>query len=620
MGLSLVLGIADPASPEESYELERMWPTLEQPWYFCEPEAIAVSKDGYIFISDTLQHRIVKLDPNGKVVKSAGTKGSEPGNFSSPGGITIDHDGFIYVAERSNQRIQKLTEDLELVETWPSPVNPTMVDQPQGGLTADSQGYIYHADYRDDHIYKYGPNGSQVKQWGSSGVGAGEFNGPIDIAVDQEGNIYITDYLNHRVQKFTPEGDYLDQWGGQGSDPGMFDQPKGITIDSEGYVYVCDWDRVQKFTRDGNYITQWTINQQPYAGGAAGIDASPQGILYVTTQRSVQVFTSSGVFVEEWGSRGLGPGHFVSPGGVATDNEGYIYVSDRMNGEIKMFDPHGEYEGYWLAPKAYDITILNDIVYVSSSFGNKMSMYTKSGALIKEWAVDEAVFGFDVDLNGNIYASVRMASETGSVNGLVKYDSNGVIVGGPMSAGESDVAVDRNNNWVYTLITGGYKKYDTSLNLLETYDKFGDGNGQFRIPHCIGADDDGNIYIGDWQRHDIQKLSPDGIYLATIGELGTGPADMNAPDRIWVDKAKSLYVVDWANVRIQKFKRIDVDFDGDGKTDLGDAILALKVLTRIDSTGQTLSGIALSGADVNGDKKIGIEEVIYIFQKVSELR
>ncbi|MFC1505414.1 C13 family peptidase, partial [Thermodesulfobacteriota bacterium] len=75
---------------------------------------------------------------------------------------------------------------------------------------------------------------------------------------------------------------------------------------------------------------------------------------------------------------------------------------------------------------------------------------------------------------------------------------------------------------------------------------------------CIAVDNDGNIYIGDWQRHDVQKLSQDGVYLATISELGTAPSNMNTPDSLWVDNSGNIYVAELGNVRIQKFKKVDV--------------------------------------------------------------
>lgn len=545
------------AIAEETYKFERMWPTLEQPWYFFQPEAVEVNKDGYIFVADTWQNRIVKLAPNGEVVKSIGVKGTEPGNFDFPGGITIDKDGFIYVAERNNHRIQKFTADLQFVETWPSAVNPSMVGQPEGGLAVDTQGYIYHVDYHDDHIYKYKSDGTLLLQWGSSGTGAGEFNRPVDIAIDQENYIYITDYFNHRVQKFTLDGKYLEQWGHYGSGPGEFYQPTGITIDKDGYVYVCDEinSRIQKFTRDGDYITQWGINVDTYEGSPMGIAANSQGILYVTTQRSVMSFTNTGVFVERWGSRGTGSGEFQWPTAVAKDSEGYVYVADEQNGKITKFDSYGNYIGDWPVDNVNDMTIINDIVYVSQTW-HKMSTFKKNGELIKQWGVTELIFGFDLDSNGNIYAAVRRENETGSIDGIAKYDSHGVIVNEKMIGWVPDVKVDIKNNRIYALYEDGYKKYDTNLNLLETYNSYGDDNGQFKEPWCITIDDTGNIYIGDNQRGDIQKLSSDGVYLTKFGESGIDPGKFSSPNDIWVDKSGNVYIVEFGNVRVQKFKKV----------------------------------------------------------------
>ena len=540
LAASCLVGISDFVLSEETYVFERMWPTLQQPWYFYQPEAIAVNRDGYIFVVDTWHNRIVKLTPTGKVVKSAGVKGSEPGNFDFPGGITIDQEGFIYVAERNNQRIQKFNADLELVEAWPSAVTPNMMGQPEGGLAIDSQGYIYHTDYHDNHIYKYRSDGKLVQQWGSSGNGPGQFNRPIDIAIDQEGYLYITDWLNHRVQKFTSDGEYLDEWGGFGSDPGEFYQPKGITIDSEGYLYVSDSgnSRVQKFNRAGDYITEWGTDVEIYEGGPAGIAVTDQGILYVTTQRSVTVFTTEGVFLERWSSRGVGPAEFGWPDGVANDNEGYVYVTDSLNNKILKFAPNGEYVGDWHVISPSKIKIINSIVYLSQTW-NKMSTYTTNGNFIKEWEVPELVYGFDVDSKGNIYAAVQDKSETEDVAGIVKYNTNGEILAEDMTADWGpDVAIDNNTGVVFVPFRGGIKKYDEYLNLIETYvSETGEGNGQFMQPESIAVDNAGNIYVSDTIRNDIQKFSSNGLYLTTIGKAGTEAGSFSFSREISVDKA-----------------------------------------------------------------------------------
>ena len=554
-----VIDVSKPSAPEINYAFERMWPSLQQPWYFFQPEDIAVH-NGYIFLVDTWNNRIVKLTSSGKVVKSIGGLPSPGiGYFDGPGGITIDEDGFVYIADSGNHRIQKFTEDLKFMETWPSYGGA----QPHG-LAVDSQGYIYNAVPYSDGIYKYKKDGTLVLQWGSSGSGTGEFNYPIDIASDKDDFIYVTDSSNHRIQKFTSEGEYVDQWGSEGTGPGQFIQPNNITIDSEGYIYVSEQmnDRVQKFTSNGDYVTEWDTKiygdywDENYRidvleGGPVGIAVDPQGILYITTQRSVTVFNASGDYLEKWGCQGGGTTQFERPSGIAFDSEGYIYVADSSDSRIKIFDSNGVYIANWYGHPSFKMAIANDTVYLYNLSGKIMYLYTRNGEFISEWSVDEVIYGFDVDSNGNLFVA------TGS--GIIKYDAEGAIIAENMIGYVPDVALDSINGYVYAIYNYGYSKFDLDLELLDTYGGvWGENDGQFLQPESIAIDNAGNIYIGDIQRDDIQKLSTDGEYIGTLGRPGTSPGNFRNISDISFDSTGNLYVSETGNSRVQKFKEIEL--------------------------------------------------------------
>ena len=80
------------------------------------PSDVAIDGDGCLFVADTNNHRIRKVDPNGKVstVAGSGTKGfqdcaSADAQFKRPSGVAIDGDGCLFVADKGNNRIRKLT-------------------------------------------------------------------------------------------------------------------------------------------------------------------------------------------------------------------------------------------------------------------------------------------------------------------------------------------------------------------------------------------------------------------------------------------------------------------------------------------------------------------------------
>jgi hypothetical protein len=220
------------------------WPNLPQKFHprgiwrskgsgdrqFRSVEGIAVDSCGDIFVSDSANQTIQKLDSSGRFLLKWGSRGYGDGQFRSPMGIAVDSSGNVYVADRDNSRIQKF----------------------------DSRGNF-------------------LTKWGSVGTGDGEFWAPCAIAVDPWGYVFVLDGRMARVQKFDSSGRFLTKWGRRREVGGEFDTPCGIFVDSSGNVYVMDGARVQKFDSSGNFLNKWTIpapgrsyyNQYAYRCAAA---------------------------------------------------------------------------------------------------------------------------------------------------------------------------------------------------------------------------------------------------------------------------------------------------------------------------------------------------------------
>jgi DNA-binding beta-propeller fold protein YncE len=106
------------AASNEICQFERMWPILEQPWYFLHPQAIAVDDDGYVYIADSDNNRVRKFTADGHFVTEWGKKGTGPGEFNSPTGIASARSGFVYVADSGNDRVQKFSSSGQFIQTW----------------------------------------------------------------------------------------------------------------------------------------------------------------------------------------------------------------------------------------------------------------------------------------------------------------------------------------------------------------------------------------------------------------------------------------------------------------------------------------------------------------------
>ena len=160
--------------------------------------------------------------------------------------------------------------------------------------------------------------------------GAGLLIFPHGIHVDSEGNVWITDAqgpregaeeLGHRVIKFSPSGEVLLVLGeagvaGDGSDH-LLNTPCDVITAPDGSIFVAD------------------------GHGGQGGNAPPE-----TVARIVK-YDAEGNYIKHWGGLGSEPGQFRTPHGLAWDSRGRLFVADRGNVRIQIFDQEGNFQEEW---------------------------------------------------------------------------------------------------------------------------------------------------------------------------------------------------------------------------------------------------------------------------------
>jgi sugar lactone lactonase YvrE len=219
------------------------------------PGGLALDKEGLLYATHMMLHKVTVCDPQGKLVREFGKQGKAPGEFEQPGGIAFGPDGSVYVADQVNRRVQRLTPTGEPISAWGQYGvktgefgGNTSAASRVGGphfLAFNSRGEIHTTEGSVGRIQKFTADGSFLLAFGDNEIGPGHFGGgkglqgPIAIAVDAKDNVWVT-ATNHYVQQFTPDGRYLRGLGGEGSEPGQFRLPHGVAVDSQQHLYVAD--------------------------------------------------------------------------------------------------------------------------------------------------------------------------------------------------------------------------------------------------------------------------------------------------------------------------------------------------------------------------------------------
>lgn len=185
-------------------------------------------------------------------------------------------------------------------------------------------------------VLKFDSTGTLVKSFG-----AGMFVAPHGIFVDRQDNVWVTDYQDNAP---LPAGRGGRGGGGAGRGPaaGPIGPRPGST---KGH-------QVYKFSPDGKLLM--TLGK---AGGAAEPDffyapndviVAPNGTIFVSEghgagNNRILKFTKDGKLIKTWGKYGTGPGEFDQPHSLAFDSKGRLYVADRNNNRIQVFDQEGKF-------------------------------------------------------------------------------------------------------------------------------------------------------------------------------------------------------------------------------------------------------------------------------------
>ena len=175
-----------------------------------------------------------------------------------------------------------------------------------------------------------------------------------DVGVDRHDNVYLFARDPVPVRVFSRSGDFLRSWG-----EGDFVRPHGLAMGRGDWLFLTDEgsNRVRKYSLDGALLLDIAAPE----GGAPFMSGRPfnrcthstetaNGDIYVSDgygNARIHRFSSTGVLLKSWGESGSGPGQFNLPHNICSDDDNRIYVADRENHRIQIFDGEGAYLDQW---------------------------------------------------------------------------------------------------------------------------------------------------------------------------------------------------------------------------------------------------------------------------------
>ncbi len=244
------------------------------------PGAVAIDEQGHVYIADTMNHRIRKVDAHsGFITTIAGTgqkRWSGDGGpavsaaFNEPTALALDQKGRLYIADQSNHRVRRLDLDTGIITTVAGtgeagysgdgmPAHEAALSGPSG-LAIGADGTLYIADTFNGRIRKVdvetsvmttvAGDGSEYRYQGNPHEFSTSLSRPYGIAIEADGHLLVTDSDSHLIRRWHRQKKIITRVAGSGSagysgDGGLplescLNYPFGLAVDHQGNIYIAD--------------------------------------------------------------------------------------------------------------------------------------------------------------------------------------------------------------------------------------------------------------------------------------------------------------------------------------------------------------------------------------------
>jgi DNA-binding beta-propeller fold protein YncE len=197
------------------------------------------------------------------------------------------------------------TQSFAVDPAWPER-RADIVWGPMSGIAVDRADNVWVLSRKNIQVIQYSPAGKVLRAWGN-----GFLKGPHQLRLDSHDNLWFADSGNHVVVQTTPDGKVLRTLGtpGEGAcDESHFWKPTDVAVSNAGDVYIADGygnARIVHYDKNGKYV-------------------------------------------RAWGKLGVKTGEFNLLHSVAVDSRGRVYVADRNNARVQVFEGNGTFVDQWL--------------------------------------------------------------------------------------------------------------------------------------------------------------------------------------------------------------------------------------------------------------------------------
>jgi DNA-binding beta-propeller fold protein YncE len=272
-----------------------------------------------------------------------GEKGSGPGQFLAPQAVSVDPRGFLYVADTGNDRVQKLDASGRCIATVGGFGRGREQFNAPVSVWAENGLDVFVADYTNGRIERYDKDLHYIGSMVSSDAWpeALRFGFPLDVILTTQSELFCLDGENSRILKLDVLGNPQLAFGGYDTGDGRLVDPQRLAVSSENRVYVTDGEggRVLVYDAYGNFLA--AVEGTPLEKPAGLCDAPGTGLVLVADPGSRRVVALRGLApVWSFGGETVPEATFSAPVDVCYRN-GRLVVLDRARAECFVFQWFG---------------------------------------------------------------------------------------------------------------------------------------------------------------------------------------------------------------------------------------------------------------------------------------